>query len=332
MKKKIFIAIPIIAVIVILFFVFRKTAPKIVVQTQISKQNISLGFRLAGEVSARNRIEIKSQFSGRIESIEVEEGQRVTKGQTLVLMSSSERAAMLDAARSTSQKDYERWQAIYRETPIVAPMNGFIILRDKEPGQTVSASDVILAMADDLVVNANVDETDLKYISLLQRVQMYLDAYPDQSFEGIIEHIAYEATVVSNVTVYVIRIKPINPPQVFRSGMTATINIIIDERKDVWAIGVEYVLQINGKNFVTVLKNTNKKNERQTDAPEGKQAHNRSKALPKNFELREVELGLSDGRFVEVVSGLNEDDTIVVLANPAQMQKNRQAPSPMRMR
>jgi macrolide-specific efflux system membrane fusion protein len=217
----------------------------------------------------------------------------------VILMSSSERAAMLDAARAMGEKEYKRWKTIYKESPIVAPMNGFVILRSKEPGQTVSASDVVLVMADDLVIDANVDETDLKYMRIGQELIMSLDAFPDEKFGGIVEHIAYEATVVSNVTVYTVRIRPINKPKIFRSGMTATITVEIENKTGVLALPVEFINTVGDRNSVMVVA--------------GKKDADKPRKSKGNFEVRQVELGLSDGRWTEIVSGLTEDDVVVIL-------------------
>jgi macrolide-specific efflux system membrane fusion protein len=158
-------------------------------------------------------------------------------------------------------------------------------------------------MADELIVNANVDETDLQYISLGQKVEMYLDSYPDIKFQGQIEHIAYEATVISNVTVYIIKIRPINPPKMFRSGMTATITVVIESKKDVWALPVEFIHVQGHQSFVFVFKGNEK-----LKLPR--------KIKDKDIELREVQTGVEDGRFIEITEGLNEDETVVILSMP----------------
>ena len=59
----------------------------------------------------------------------------------------------------------------------------------------MTTGDVMLVMADTLIIDANVDETDLRYLYLGQDVKIFLDAYPDQSFTGLVEHIAYESQI-----------------------------------------------------------------------------------------------------------------------------------------
>ena len=87
---------------------------------------------------------ILKPYSQKIDAQEkLNEGDTIKKGQIIIWMSSSERATMIDAARAIGDEEYARWQDIYKPTPIVAPMSGFIIYRQKEPGQTVTAADAI---------------------------------------------------------------------------------------------------------------------------------------------------------------------------------------------
>ncbi|MFH1684552.1 MAG: efflux RND transporter periplasmic adaptor subunit, partial [Candidatus Margulisiibacteriota bacterium] len=137
-----------------------------------------------GVVEPRNRLEIKPPIAGRVDQVLVSEGQSVRKGQILAWMSSSDRAALLDAARAKGEEEVKKWEDVYKPTPIVAPLNGFIIQRAVEPGQTISTADPILVMADYLIVKAQVDETDIGSIRIGQDVNIELDAYPGQPIAG----------------------------------------------------------------------------------------------------------------------------------------------------
>ncbi|AKL98510.1 efflux RND transporter periplasmic adaptor subunit [Endomicrobium proavitum] len=299
MKKILIILAVLIVAGVAAYFVFKPAVNAIDKETKLTQRNLSVEFRETGSVSPRNRLEIKPPFGGRIEEILVNEGDNVKKGQILAWMSSSERAAMIDAARAQGQKEYEKWSTIYKPTPVVSPMSGFIILRQKEPGQTVTASEAILVMADDLIVQSNVDETDLRYIKVGGKLKMYLDAYPDEIFDGVVEHISYESTVVSNVTVYMIKIRPVKKPQVFRAGMTATITITAESKENAWSVPNNFITDRNGKKFVNVKKDKN------------------------IIESREVQTGITDGRYTEIVSGITQDDTIITVKTAKNKEKSK---------
>jgi macrolide-specific efflux system membrane fusion protein len=273
------------------FIVFKPKKQVVDREAVLEPKNLKMEFRETGSVNPRNRLEIKPPFAGRIEKILVNEGNQVKKGQVIIWMSSSERAAMIDMARAAGDNEYNRWETIYKPTPIVTPMNGFIILRKNEPGQSVTAADAILVMADDLIIEANIDETDLRYIQRGLEIEIYLDAYPDDKFKGIVEHIAHEASVISNVTVYTIKIKPIEKPKVFRAGMTATITIISQYKENALSIPSDFITD-KGQSKTIMIK-TGKK---------GKNA----------FVHREVETGVTDGKFTEIISGLTKNETAVV--------------------
>jgi Membrane-fusion protein len=293
MKKVIIISLLLIFAGIGAFAIFKPSKAAIEKTAKLEQRDLSVEFRETGAVSPRNRLEIKPPFAGRVEEILVNEGDFIKKGQIIVWMSSSERAAMTDAARAMGEAEFERWQNIYKPTPIVAPMDGFIILRNNEPGQTITSGDAILVMADDLIIESNVDETDLRYIKIGDRLKMSLDAYPDEKFDGIVEHIAYESTIVSNVTVYAIKIRPVKKPAIFRAGMTSTIVVTAESKKDAWVIPNNFISERGGKKSVTIQKGSGAK-----------------KAV---FETKLIKAGMTDGRYTEIVSGLEKDETAVIL-------------------
>ncbi|MDR3244251.1 MAG: HlyD family efflux transporter periplasmic adaptor subunit, partial [Elusimicrobiota bacterium] len=181
------------------------------------------------------------------------------------------------------------------------PMNGFIILRSKEPGQTVTTTDAILVMADDLIIEAKIDETDLRHIKIGDSFPIVLDAYPDEKFFGLIEHIAYEASIVSNVTVYLIKIRPIIKPKIFRSGMTATITVIVDSKEGAWALPSQFINSVRDKTFVQI----------------------KTKGAKNKFERKEVKTGISDGKFTEILSGIEQGDIAVLIKAQEKSEKSR---------
>ncbi|MCA6072066.1 MAG: efflux RND transporter periplasmic adaptor subunit [Endomicrobium sp.] len=293
MKKILLIFGLLIVASTIAIAVFKSQKQKIEQEARLESRELHVEFRENGIVYPRNRLAITPQFPGRIEEILVEEGDAIRKGQIIVWMSSRERASLIDAAMAISEKEHQRWQNIYKPAPIVASMDGFIIARNKEPGQIVSSSDTILAMADDLIVFADIDETDLSRIEIGLKLRMYLDAYPAERFEGVVEHIYHESKSVNNVTVYTIRIKPLEKPKVFRAGMSVIITITAESKKDAMSIPSIFVTEKEQAKTVTIKTGTAKK---------------------PIFEIREVTTGITDGKFTEIVSGLNASETVVVLS------------------
>jgi len=252
-----------------------------------------------GIVQPQNRLEIKPPISGRIEKVLVQEGDRVTVGQTLALMSSTERAALLDAARAQAKEQLAYWEEVYKPTPLTAPINGEVIVRAVEPGQTVTSSDAVIVLSDRLIVQAQVDETDIGKVRLGQTAVISLDAYPETKVQAIVDHIAYESKIVNNVTIYEVDILPENVPAVFRSGMSATIDIIEQSKDNILLIPLEAVKQDEEGSFVLISPKSGEKPVK-----------------------RRIQLGIADDKNVEVISGLETTDTIVIASQNYQPSKD----------
>jgi len=242
-----------------------------------------------GTVSPENRLEIKPPINGRIDEILIKEGDVVKKGQELVRMSSTERAAVLDAARSQGDEELKRWETYYHAAPIMAPIDGTVIVKSAENGQTVTSQDVLMVISDRLTVKARVDETDIGKIRLRQRADIILDAYPGETIPGAVDKIAFDSKTVSNVTTYVVDVLPDNLPDTMRSGMTANVNFYLDSKNDVLNLPASAIRMRDGRNYV--LMKTKK---------------------PKKPMERFIETGISDGNRVEVTKGLEEDEIVLI--------------------
>lgn len=257
---------------------------------KVARGNIEVTVQSTATVRPQNRLEIKPPIAGRVDEVLVREGDSVAAGQIIGWMSSTDRAALLDAARARGPAELEHWKEIYKATPIVAPLDGTIIARDAEPGQTVTAQDTLLVMSDVLVVEAQVDETDLAQIALGQSVVVALDAYPERSFSATVSHIAYESETVNNVTIYKVEVLPDKMPEFVRSGMTANVTFTAQAASGVLVLPAEAVHDEEGRQVVWV------------PGPAGNGGRS----------SRPVELGLSDGKHYELKDGLAEGDLVLV--------------------
>lgn len=272
----------------------RERAPSITsTEVVVTRGTLRRTILATGVVEPQNRVEIKPPIAGRIEDVLVREGASVRKGEILAWMSSSERAALLDAARAKGEAELAHWEEHYRAAPLLAPLDGTIIAREVEPGQTVTAADAVLVLADRLIVKAQVDETDIGQIQLGQRADIEADAYPGRDVPGRVDHIAYEATTVNNVTIYEVDVLPDSVPDFLRSGMTANVGFIAALREGVLVVPSEAVTRENGQ--ATVLRRAAGAESRETQR------------VP-------VECGLDDGKQVEILSGLSEGDVVLVRA------------------
>ena len=88
---------------------------------QVRRGDLEVKVLANGVVQPQNRLEIKPPIAGRVESIMVNEGDYLTKGQILAWMSSTDRAALLDAARARGSQELAHWEDLFKPTPLIAP-------------------------------------------------------------------------------------------------------------------------------------------------------------------------------------------------------------------
>lgn len=289
-KKKILIAVIGVGILGGVAYSFRSKEKTKTIYEDISvtRENMSVSVLATGTVSPENRLEIKSPIAGRAEEIVVKEGANVRKGQILAWMSSTERAALLDAARAKGEAEVKQWEDLYRPTPVISPINGTVILKNVEAGQTFTSTDVIFALSNRLTVKAQVDETDIASIKVNQKAEIILDAYSDSKIEAVVTAIAYDATIVNNVTTYVVDVAPKTTPDFMRSGMTANVNFSISTRENVLAVPVS-TIEITELGSTVLMRNA-----------EGKRV------------TKAVKTGLSDGKMIEVTEGLADGDIVLL--------------------
>lgn len=141
-----------------------------------------------------------------------------------------------------SQAQYDRALVQLGYATIYSPIDGIVMNRAVDEGQTVAASfntPEIFTIAQDLTqmqVEADIDETDIGMVKVGQRVEFDVDAYPDDKFAGTIEQIRLSPVTTSNVVTYTVIINAPNPELKLLPGMTANIVIYVEESRDVLVV------------------------------------------------------------------------------------------------
>ena len=152
-----------------------------------------------------------------------------------------------EATYKQAQSSVERMQSQYERAvtnlgyaTITSPVDGTVISRKVDVGQTVAASfqtPDLFEIAQDLSkmqIETSVSEADIGVISEGQSVTFTVDAYPTETFEGVVRQIRLSPTVTSNVVVYTVVINVDNTDLRLKPGMTAFVTIIISEKNNVW--------------------------------------------------------------------------------------------------
>ena len=227
-------------------------------------------------------------------------------------------------------------------TTIASPIDGIVVSRDVNVGQTVAASlsaPTLFTIANDLTqmqVIANIDQADIGLVEQAKSVKFSVDAFPGKEFDGKIQEMRLNPTNVQNVVTYNVVINVDNPEQKLKPGMTANLTITIDERNNVLKVP-NSALRFTPQDADRQRTGTGtgagqgqgRRRQQQGDGAQGGGGENRfapasAPVLPGQIrivwvlgqnnkpERRRITVGLSDGSSTEVVDGdLNEGDMVI---------------------
>ena len=244
-------------------------------------------------------------------------------------------------SKKNAQAAYDQALVDLSYAEIYSPIDGVVLDRAVEVGQTVAASfstPTLFTIAKDLTkmqVEAAVDEADIGQVQIGQRVDFSVDAYTYETFEGTVNQIRMKATTTSNVVKYTVIISAPNPDLKLFPGMTANVTIITEEETGL-AVPAE---ALNFTPDEQVLKNMRKNGkpeemgERPQGAPQGErpmmdgnggQPSDMSMVwIKKGDEImpQPVKVGTSDVAYKIIEEGLNEGDEVVLSAQYVAKEK-----------
>lgn len=220
-----------------------------------------------------------------------------------------------DKSKSTYEKnqaDLIKVRTNLNYAMIYSPIDGIILSRAVEEGQTVAASfstPTLFTIAKDLTkmqVVADVDEADIGQVENGQRVAFTVDAYPDDLFEGEVMQVRLEATTTSNVVTYEVVINAPNPELKLKPGLTANITIYTLERKG--------ILTVPSKALRFVPDQQVSGEQAKSGQDDKSKLSQKSVWVKKGMIITEnpVTVGITNGLMTEVTGGLAEGDEVVV--------------------
>jgi HlyD family secretion protein len=188
-------------------------------------------------------------------------------------------------------------------TRILSPVDGTVISRSVDVGQTVAASyqtPTLFTIAQDLrkmQIETSVDEADIGKIKNSQAVEFTIDAYPDMTFKGVVSEVRNSPTTVSNVVTYVVIVNVDNPELKLKPGMTANVTIIIDEKKG--------VLRVPDSALRFKPSQVSKNSKGKSGSAVWVMDNGRMKRIL-------VKIGISDGSYSEFISGSLKEGSEVI--------------------
>jgi HlyD family secretion protein len=369
LKKRLGLILALVGAIAIAIGVWRWRAthkePDVVYKTAaVEKRRIMGRVTASGTLSALVTVQVGSQVSGRLQTINVDYNSPVKKGQLIAKLDPQlfdaaveqaqanyasaaahvtqakteqtradrayERAKNLNKDNLMSQGDLETAQAAAETakaaidvavasleqaraalnqakvnlsyTNIISPIDGIVISKSVDVGQTVAASlqaPVLFTIAEDLrkmQVDTNVSEGDVGRLQPGMKATFTVDAYPGQRFKGVIETIRNSATTVQNVVTYDAVIKVANDDLKLRPGMTANVTIVYAEKDDALAVQ-SAALRFRPPN-APVTSGTPRRGSK--DDPNAVETKPVWVVVNNNVTAVQVKIGMSDGAFTEV--------------------------------
>jgi len=204
-----------------------------------------------------------------------------------------------------------------RYTRIVSPVDGTVISRNVDVGQTVAASfqtPTLFNIAQDLTkmqIDTNIDEADIGKIKIGQTAEFTVDAYPDDTFTGKVFVIRNAPITIQNVVTYDVVVKVDNPELKLKPGMTANVSIVLEKK--------EGVLRVSNAalRFKPAGKGEN------LNGLKGSGVWILKEGVPGRME---VKTGISDGNYTEIVAGPLQENIDIIVESTGNGKKNADTP------
>ena len=211
----------------------------------------------------------------------------------------------------SAKEEVQRAQTNLGYATITSPIDGVVLSKSVEEGQTVAASfstPELFTIAQDLTnmqVVADVDEADIGDVKEGERVTFTVDAYPDDTFEGEVKQVRQEATTTNNVVTYEVVISAPNADLKLKPGLTANVTIYTAERKGVLSVpskALRFTPQKETVGKMKIVDVANAKNKVWTIEGNSIVAH-------------KVNIGMTDGTNTQIVGGIAEGTKVVTGLN-----------------
>lgn len=212
---------------------------------------------------------------------------------------------------ASAKEEVQRAQTNLGYATITSPIDGVVLSKSVEEGQTVAASfstPELFTIAQDLTnmqVVADVDEADIGDVKEGERVTFTVDAYPDDTFEGEVKQVRQEATTTNNVVTYEVVISAPNADLKLKPGLTANVTIYTAERKGVLSVpskALRFTPQKETVGKMKIVDVANAKNKVWTIEGNSIVAH-------------KVNIGMTDGTNTQIVGGIAEGTKVVTGLN-----------------
>ncbi len=227
------------------------------------------------------------------------------------------------ASLNSAKADYEKNKTNLGYAYIYSPIDGIVLERDVEEGETVAASystPTLFKIANDLTrmeIEADVDEADIGQVKLNQRVEFTVDAFPDKTFSGEVTEIRLNPDTDESVVTYTVVINAPNPDKILLPGMTANAVFYVTEKKDILVVPNkalqftpdEQTLMTYREDHPEVKVQMPSQNEKSSGSDSEKTVWVKT---PDAIYPQKVVVGETDEINYELLSGLNEGASVII--------------------
>ena len=243
---------------------------------------------------------LTAQAAGTVTSIHVQEGQTVAKNDILIELSGDDLTESIQSASETlrsAEISLQNLQDTMANYTVTSPISGTIIEKDAKVGDAVKSGDTFCVIYDlsylEMVIN--VDELQISSLSVGQKVQITADAVQDKNYVGTVTRVSMKGASNGGTTTYPVTIR-IDETDGLRPGMNANAEIVVAEAAN--GLTVPNAAIVRG-GYVLVTQ----------DSPSASKADATMEA-PEGFVYVAVKTGVSDDDYTQIVSGIQEGDTI----------------------
>lgn len=252
---------------------------------------------------------ITAGTSGKVASLSMQEGASVSAGQTVATLSSTSVENQVENSKlslAQQQLSYQNTVNKLDDYTITAPIDGTVITKNTKVGDTLDATNgqTTLAVIYDLsylTFDISLDELDINQVQVGQTVHITCDSLEDAgTIEGVVTKVSVAGTTENGVTSYPVTVQIDNPPEDLLPGMNVDATIVVDEASNAVAVPISAVQRGN----IVYVKDDSAKNTDETMV--------NGTLLPDGWKAVEVETGLSDDNYIEILSGIAQGDTVYV--------------------
>ena len=268
---------------------------------------------------------ITAKASGTVKSILADEGDRVSSGQTVITLDSSDAEQQVSNAKLSledARNSLEDKQKALDDYTIKSPISGTVIEKDVKAGDKLSgggsSSSTTLCKIYDLsylTMDISVDELDVSKVQVGQKVSITADAVEGKTYTGEVTNVSISGTTSNGVTAYPVTVR-ITDADGLLPGMNVDAKIVVESVSDVLTVPVDAVER---GNTVLALQNSS------GTVEDGQKLTLDDSGKPDGFKSAKVTLGVSNDDYIEVKSGLKEGDVVAVATVVADTSKQTAA-------